>query len=169
MITYAFSVCSKSSFGENHHRCAQHVKAPMGQCRAKGAVVKHVPTIVGIHDRTWNVGGRVARGHGPTVTRLAAWRPWDWLGCCCRPKRGGWPLRTVVAALPSQIQGLRWQRQPATHWQVLIPSIHMHPHTYSYRYPVVPNYRISDTDNPQIILDRSRIYKRIRLVEKFGT
>jgi hypothetical protein len=66
MISFACTAAYASmheSFGENHHRCVQHVKAPMGQCRAEGPVAKRVPIIVGIHDR--NVGGSRAAAADP--------------------------------------------------------------------------------------------------------
>jgi hypothetical protein len=55
-IASACSACKKS-FGEKITRCAQHVNASGGHCRAKAAVVRRVPIIVGVHDR--NVGARL--------------------------------------------------------------------------------------------------------------
>jgi hypothetical protein len=142
MITHACSFCSKS-FGENHQRCAQHVKAPKGQCMTKGAVAKHVQIIVGIHDR--NVGGRVtAIGHGPNLN----WGPQaDGLGSesdlDAATHWQTWKV-TVVAVPPSRVWDLRWL-QLAT--QVLIHSIHIHPHTYPCSYPVVPRLQDMSKDN----------------------
>jgi hypothetical protein len=55
LLDYTCSVCNKS-FGDNHARCAQHVTARLGSCKAKGATVLSAPIHFGRHDR--NVGGR---------------------------------------------------------------------------------------------------------------
>ena len=56
---YACSVCSKT-FGD-HSRCAKHVNARSGSCRAKGAKVMPIPIHFSINDR--NVGGRLGQQH----------------------------------------------------------------------------------------------------------
>jgi hypothetical protein len=56
---YACSVCTKT-FGD-HSRCAKHVNAAGGSCRAKGAKVMPIPIHFSINDR--NVGGRLGQQH----------------------------------------------------------------------------------------------------------
>ncbi len=54
---YACSVCTKT-FGD-HSRCAKHVNAAVGACRAKGAKVIPISIHFSINDR--NVGGRLGQ------------------------------------------------------------------------------------------------------------